>query len=358
MSHPTTVRLPREYPNDDEGVLTDWRVADGDRVQAGQTVATAETTKAAIEIVAPAGGFLRYAVVVGDWVAVGGVLGFITDAPDTPVPRIAVPEPAPARTELGGESPGQRITRKAQKLIREHAINPEVFADLPVVELANVERWLAEHSIRAGARDGIATQRLDPARVRLDRALSASQVAASLVSRAISVDTVERALASTRASGTVTVGELFIWAAAQILHRFPDLNAFHSGDAIHRYRDVHIGYVMQMGRALEVPVLSNTDERSLTDVAAATKDFAMRYLRGELGPTDSLGGTFTVSDLYAKGVTFFSPIINVNQAGILGLASPDGGRFQTILAFDHRITDGAYAADFLIALEEQLGLTG
>ena len=71
---------------------------------------------------------------------------------------------------------------------------------------------------------------------------------------------------------------------------------------------------------------------------------------------DVIGGTFTVTDLSSYGVTHFIPVLNDRQAAILGICAerPGTGHQDLVLCFDHRMSEGMRAADFLGALREQL----
>ena len=104
------------------------------------------------------------------------------------------------------------------------------------------------------------------------------------------------------------------------------------------------------------PVFKNVDRLSLKDVSNSVKDLSLKYFRGELRLGDLSGGTFTVTDLSAKGIIDFHPVINNMQAAILGICSvmPGTNHFKVILTFDHNMSDGMVAADMLNELSTLL----
>jgi len=119
-------------------------------------------------------------------------------------------------------------------------------------------------------------------------------------------------------------------------------------------------------RGLLVPVIRDTDKKSLRQIGAELRDLAERARSGKVLPDDLSGGTFTITNLGMFDVDFFTPIINPPEAAILGVgriapkAVPRDGEivirqmWTLSLAFDHRIADGAPAARFLKYIKERI----
>ncbi len=375
MPELTPIPVPKEFPNDESATLVTWLAEDGAEVSEGTPIATLETTKSAFDVASPHGGFLRHGTASeGDELAVGTVFAYLTARPGTVLPAAAAPAPETAAAAVGSGAP--RVTRKALRLLREHGLSPrQLGLEQETIAEADVRAYLARNAAapapEAGAAESAApaggsrftVTELPAEQVRLMRALERQQ-AALVPSRVVRGADFERARAMLAARqeehGAVTLGECVVHAAARCLGAFPRLNAFYADGRLYEYRDVHIGYVLNMGDGLRVPVLRGADRLDLPAVAARLKDFALAYLRRELGHADCAGGTFTVTDLHGKGVTSFDPVINLHQSAILGIGAPSDGerRFNLILTFDHRIADGNMAADFLAAVEEALGASG
>ena len=119
---------------------------------------------------------------------------------------------------------------------------------------------------------------------------------------------------------------------------------------------VSVGFAMNLGRSLRVPVVRDAGTLSLLEVARAVRSLSLAYMRDELTIADQTGGTFTVTDLSSHGAEFFVPVVNRRQSAILGICAerPGDRRRNLVLAFDHRMADGMRGAAFLGALRERL----
>ncbi len=177
---------------------------------------------------------------------------------------------------------------------------------------------------------------------------------------------VRQQLNDTLGEKTVSVNDLVLRAAALALRAFPNLNASFTGEAVHRHGEIHVGFAVALPEGLIVPVIRNCDQKSLVQIAREAKDLTERAHNERLRPEELQGGTFTVSNLGMYDVENFAAIINPPQAAILavGSAQPraivDGGAIRAAavlkatLSADHRVTDGAEAARYLIEVTRLL----
>lgn len=164
----------------------------------------------------------------------------------------------------------------------------------------------------------------------------------------------------------ITINDLVLLAVARTLPQFPDLNALFTGDAIHQYQAVHLGFAVDTPRGLIVPVIRNAHQLSLKQLAQESRRLAEACLNGKVLPDELNGGTFTVTNLGSFGVESFTPILNPPQVGILGVGNinlkaietDDGIEFiphlGLSLTINHQVVDGAPAARFLHALSQNL----
>jgi 2-oxoisovalerate dehydrogenase E2 component (dihydrolipoyl transacylase) len=156
-------------------------------------------------------------------------------------------------------------------------------------------------------------------------------------------------------------------AAAQGLHENPSLNASWSGDAIVLKKRIHVGIAVAVEQGLLVPVVHDADRLGVTALARAIHDVSQRARDGKLKLEDVQGGTFTVDNTGWFGSVISMPIINQGQAAILALEAitrrpvvldNDAIAVRSVvnlcLSFDHRILDGAQAAEFLRAVKHRL----
>jgi pyruvate dehydrogenase E2 component (dihydrolipoamide acetyltransferase) len=165
---------------------------------------------------------------------------------------------------------------------------------------------------------------------------------------------------------TPSITDYVVAATARALQRHPGINAQVTEAGIALLPEVHVGLAVAVDGGLLVPVIRDTAHRDLADLAAESKRLAEAARAGQLGPGDLEGGTFSVSALGAYGVDAFTPVINPPNAGILGIGrlrddvTLEAGQVTTVkrltlsLTWDHRVLDGAPAAEFCKTIVELL----
>lgn len=149
-----------------------------------------------------------------------------------------------------------------------------------------------------------------------------------------------------------------IAAAARALHDHPSVNAQVTPDGIALLPEIHVGMAVALDDGLIVPVVKHTDQLSLGRLGPETTRLAEAARAGTLAPDEVTGGTFSVTALGMFGVDAFTPVINPPNAAILGVGRlrddvvvVDGQvrttkRLTLSLTWDHRVVDGAPAAEF------------
>ncbi len=171
----------------------------------------------------------------------------------------------------------------------------------------------------------------------------------------------------------VTVNDLIVKAAALALRQFPSINAAFAEDKIIRHKQINVGTAVAIEGGLLTVVQRDTDKSTLSTIARDNKEMIGRAREGKITREDMDGSTFTVSNLGAFDVDHLIAIINPPDAAILAVGSAKkvpivteegelaiGTRMKVTISADHRVTDGAEAAQFLQAfkglLEEPLRL--
>lgn len=165
----------------------------------------------------------------------------------------------------------------------------------------------------------------------------------------------------------ITLGDMLLFAVSRVLPQFPELNAEFIQGTIYQHADVHLGFAVDSPQGLMVPVLHNSNAKSLSQISDASKALIRSCADGNIHPDDTTGATFTVSNLGALGIERFTPLINPPQVAILGICNiqlkplqkdektifePHIGLSMTI---DHQVVDGAPAARFLKEFCEFVG---
>jgi pyruvate dehydrogenase E2 component (dihydrolipoyllysine-residue acetyltransferase) len=342
-----------------EGEVARWLVQEGQEIAEDDPLVEVQTDKATVEIPSPASGRVaRILVPEGEVVAVGTVLVVIGEdgaAAGSSVPAVkkltlAEPPPAPARptgapvratplvrriaTELGvdlegvaGTGPQGRVTEED---VRDAAAGVPAARESEQREgrripLRGTRRVIAEHMARANREVPAVTwvEECDFSNVPLDRLVA----------------TVLR-------------------ACALALRRFPELNARLEGSEIVELDRYDLGVAVQTEQGLVVPVVRGCDERPVGELDADVRRLAESARAGTLAPAELRGSTFTVTSAGKLGGLLQTPIVNHPEVAILSVgriaerpvvrdgevvARPVG---MIAITFDHRVVDGARAAEF------------
>ncbi|WP_328439803.1 dihydrolipoamide acetyltransferase family protein [Nocardia puris] len=164
--------------------------------------------------------------------------------------------------------------------------------------------------------------------------------------------------------GKVSVNDLLVKAVAVALRRDGSINVSYAGDKLLRHNGIHIGVAVATPAGLLVPVIRDADRKRVSEIATETRDKAARARERKLRAEDMTGGTFTISNLGMFGIEQFTAVINAPESAILAVgAAADELRLdndevvsrkilRVTLSADHRVVDGAVAAQFMAALKD------
>jgi pyruvate dehydrogenase E2 component (dihydrolipoamide acetyltransferase) len=160
----------------------------------------------------------------------------------------------------------------------------------------------------------------------------------------------------------VSVNDFVLKGVALALRQFPNLNATLKGSEIVQFGHINIGVAVTVPGGLMTVVVKDTDQKTLRQISGEVKAMAARAREGRVKPEDVDGSTFSTSNLGMYDVEDFIAIINPPEAGILAISSAReipvvengqikaGYRMKATISVDHRISDGAEAAQFMQAL--------
>jgi pyruvate dehydrogenase E2 component (dihydrolipoamide acetyltransferase) len=425
----TRVVMPKLSEAMETGKLLRWVKQEGDAIAGGDIIAEIETDKADIELEAFGGGVLRKVLVapgatvpVGNLIAViaeagediAGVVGGAGVAPASPVParspqgpegvavaagvRAPVTAGAPAlvgapppatrlrasplarklaeRTgvdlaRLSGSGPGGRIIqRDIEAFVAARAAAP---SPAPTAAAPPPPRPPMPSPASAPVRSDAEFEDQPLTQIRAAIARQMTQAKAPVPHFYLTTEiAMERAatlrdeLQALPGAPKVTVTDLIVRAAALTLLRHPGVNASFQGQAIRRYRAVHIGIAVALDDGLITPVLRDAHKKSVFEIATEGRDLVERTRQRKLRAPELQGATFTVSNLGMFPVDEFSAIINPPEGAILAVGAiadkpvvvagqlAVGKRMRVTLSADHRVLDGAMAARFLGDLKAAL----
>jgi pyruvate dehydrogenase E2 component (dihydrolipoamide acetyltransferase) len=369
----TQVVMPRLSLTMKTGTVVQWFKKEGETVQKGEPLVEVLSEKVTYDVEAPESGVLRKILAFeGTDVPVAESIGLIA-APDEQIQETqmtvatteetitpAVPEKEPTKEieERVVASPA------AKRLAREQEV------DLSKVVGTGPEGHIVEDDVKrlieavAGAPRVREVIPLTGIRKTTAERLSKSFQTAphSTVSMDVDMTEARRLHEETQASYT----DILVKAMAEVLKEHAIINSTLDGEQIKVYEDINVGVAVATEKGLIVPVIHNADRLSLKEISSVVKSLVEKAREGKLTKEDLTGGTFTVTNLGMYGVDFFIPIINPPEAAILGV-----GRvaekpvvvdkivvvkpvMNLSLAYDHRVVDGAPAAQFLRRVKQLL----
>ena len=418
------IRMPRMSDTMEEGNIVSWLKKVGDAVEPGDVLAEVETDKATMELESFQEGYLLHigvekgAVPVDSVIAVIGdkdeditsVLEEIASEPaaeevqkeepvekepiEAPVAQAAKSDTAPAvktavaapasisvnvpsngrtkasplakkmavdaginLTGISGSGEGGRIIKRdIEELIKSGysgsttSVNPAVPVAAPAIafgdhEISQMRKVIAK---RLGESKFSAPHFYLTVEIDMDNCIAAR--------KAINAD----------GSVKVSFNTIIVKATAAALRKHPMINASWLGDKITVHEDINIGVAVAVPEGLVVPVIRNTDFKSLSAIDAEVRELAGKARDKKIQLDEMQGNTFTISNLGMFKIDEFTAIINAPDACILAVGSivekpvvkngqiAVGNTMKLTLSCDHRIVDGAKGAEFLLTLRSML----
>ncbi|MDW5594110.1 dihydrolipoamide acetyltransferase family protein [Conexibacter stalactiti] len=374
--------MPRLSDSMEEGTIIRWLKADGDEVAKGEELVEIETDKANMTHEAEAAGALTIVVPDGETRPIGELIAYIGEV----VASTAAPAPAGGRIkaspvarriaqELGidlarvsGSGPGGRIVKGD---VERHGPNAAP-APAPAVA-ASPATAAAAPGDNASGKGEVTTVELSRLQQTVARRMADAK--ATVPDFAVSTD-VDMAAAvalraqlkalSTEAAPAPSFNDMVVKASAIALREHPRANGSYRGGTFELYGRVNVGIAVAAADALIVPTVFDADRKPLGQIALDARALAGRVRAGEITPPELSGGTFTISNLGMFGATDFTAIVNGGQAAILAVgalreepvvadgAVVAGKRMRLTLCSDHRILNGADAAQFLARIRALL----
>ena len=389
-----------------EGTLVRWVKLEGETVNKGDILAEIETDKATVEVESSFAGVVhKHLVEQGSVVPVGTPIAIIA-APGEQVEDIPTTQPAqevPAQAQTPQTAPAAPVQPAATPTAPAGPVKAS-----PLARRMATEQGLDIHTLRGSGPGGRIVKRdvenalksipasfpikpatppaqmistaiqgdetvpVDRLRAAIGRRMveSKQQVPHFYVTHACRVDelmSLRKKINSTLPEGEkISVNDFIIKAAGLALRRYPNLNASLNGDVILRHGDVNVGVAVAVPGGLLTVVNRNTDQKPLRVISREVREMVTRARDGKVRPDDIEGSTFSISNLGMFDVDSFVAIINPPEAAILAVGSVQevpvvedgqikpGMVLKITLSADHRITDGAEAAQFLQAMAEYL----
>ncbi len=355
-----SIIVPHEIVNDEFVTVIQCHYKSGDRVKEGDALVLIETSKMTEELYAGCGGYVYYRCQADAEIKVGERILEIYEQPvsSASVPPQKIPEKNEALSN-GGEAV---FSQSALRLIEELKMSKDLFKGRDLVGTEDVRSFQLQPgptvSDQLESAENIEFQKISPYKKREIEYLN--DVQSSHLSNTVSMLVeVGSCLAELNRVSKFFRNSLLLIVLSKLpslLKEYPELNAFYKAGSVGFYENTALGLAVNFGDGLRVLKLPETGEKSITDVEVLVFDMIKRYMGKKLTSKDVAGVTFTVTDLSKEGIHFFAPLIPKGQSAILGISAIDEKLQRCILSlsFDHRVTDGRKASEFLRKLKKRI----
>ena len=404
-----------------EGTVEEWFKSEGDTVEEGESIVTISSEKLTNDVEAPASGtLLKIKVQAGEDAKVKAVLGIIgeegedigsddDDSEETTQEEkdndtTSEDQQASSNEEQSDNKDTEKEAKPEQRdriFISPLARNMAEDKDLDItrikgtggndritkLDIQRVESEGYDYEDEAGTSNESASstaqnvdvssigEGLNPMRQRIAQNMrqSLNNTAQLTLHRKVNADRLldfkarlSEELKDADQDVKLTVTALLAKAVVLALKEYGAMNARYENGELTEYEDVHLGIATSLEDGLMVPVIDNADTKSIGTLAKEIKTSAEAVREGNTSDVQLSGATFTITNMGASGIEYFTPILNLGETGILGVGALakelvlEGDNVKQIsriplsLTFDHQILDGAGAADFLKVLAKYI----
>ena len=401
-----TITMPKLGFDMAEGTLVRWVRNEGENINKGDVLAEIETDKATVEVESSASGVVRKLLVdQGAVVPIGAAIAIIGGADEkieaptadikpqviakadasipTPskaapiVQAIVAPQVGPVKasplakkiardaqvdlSHIQGTGPGGRIVRKdIESVLSAGLTSPTSRVSTPIYQ-ATIQTNKSDETI------GLTKLRQAIARRMTELKTSVPHFYVSHEYKMDAVMALRKQLNEYLPDNEkLSVNDFIVKAVGLALREFPNLNASFAGDKVIRHGAINVGVAVAVENGLLTVVSRNTDQQPLRQISVEVKRMAAGARQGKVKPDDIEGSTFSISNLGMYDVENFVAIINPPEAAILAVGSAKevpvaengelkiGWRMKATISADHRVSDGAEAAQFMQSLAKYL----
>ena len=402
--------LPKIGVNMSEATIIEWLVKEGDAIEKGDVVVTAETDKATQDINATESGVLIKILTdegetvqcqepialigepgekvsekqIDDMVKKNAAVSSITQEPDINM------EKQPTVASVNDTSKRIKISPLAKKTAKELGIDYTRITpskkDARITK-KDVDAYAASLQTDRSTAEAVGLgdlKKMRFAELEIDRTIPPNSIRKVIAERmTLSVNTIPRAVLKVRvcaeklfewkeeckgAGMRVGLTDLIVKAVAEGITKHPVINSRLREDKIEIIKNINIGIAVDTERGLLVPVIQDANKKKVSEIHDELRGKAENARQGTAKPEDMQGGTFTITNLGMYGIEEFTPVINPPECAILAVGTVTREpmveeesdnvvvkpMFRLSLAFDHRIIDGGPAGKFLMEVKRIL----
>jgi pyruvate dehydrogenase E2 component (dihydrolipoamide acetyltransferase) len=397
--------MPRYGATMEEGTINSWLVKEGDHFSKGDVLGEIAIEKLSNELLADADGVvLKIVAEEGATIRCGGtilIVGGVNETLDSSGPTDTLPlkdlKPSTVSVTIGSDEPQAKPLPVAAVYSESAAIAPkalqlaqELGVDYHYIKGTGRFGMITREDIQKAVLNGSLPKSVGPDAVQTAPAVASTEShpmsqMQSVIARAMA-DSLRNAAQTTitmdaDASNLVSVYQahkeefnrkglkltytaILIKAVGLALQEHKLLRSFIDGSTFVTRNEINIGVAIDIPEGLIVPNIKAAHQKSISQITSELEDLGKRARSNKLSPDEMTGGTFTISNLGALGIKYFTPVLNPGESGLLGIGTiqevpyvKDGGIFikpilYLSLTHDHRVVNGAPAARFLQTLQQ------
>jgi len=396
-----TISMPKLGFDMAEGLLVRWVRQVGENINKGDVLAEIETDKATVEVESSASGVVLQLIVdqgtmvpVNAPIAVIGAAGEVVSDQSPVISEKIVDEKPAAQSALIVDSAPQAVASADGAPVKASPLAKKIARDQKV-DLSNVkgtgpggrivrkdiEAALSSNQSAVTSNQSVQPNYQLPVTSHDDKAIATTKLRQAIGRRLVEskttiphfyvthefkmdalMDMRKQVNAYLPDNEKVSVNDFVLKGVALSLRQFPNLNATLKGTEIMQFGHVNVGVAVTVPGGLMTVVVKDTDQKTLRQISGEVKAMAGRAREGKVKPEDVDGSTFSTSNLGMYDVEDFIAIVNPPEAGILAISSARevpvvengqikaGWRMKATVSVDHRISDGAEAAQFMQVL--------
>jgi pyruvate dehydrogenase E2 component (dihydrolipoamide acetyltransferase) len=396
-----SVVMPALEMAQENGKLLAWRKKEGEHVSKGEPLLEIETDKAVVEVESPGEGTLAGVTAqIGAVIPVGETIAWLVAPGEQPPAKAAAAAPQARGTSAASsacetvphsrsaaEATAAQLSPKARRLAKELGV------DVSKIKATGPDGVISSDDVRAAAEaqktssgapqssSAVKTVASPSTSTVSAGASSLSQIARLMAERTTQawttvphfflvqtidasalIDTQKKLAKDVDANSAPTITDVLIGLLARVLEQHPRMNSSWTGDTIRANPDINISVAMAVNDGVVGAVIPNANKENLAALSVLRRQLTERARAGRLRPADISGGTFTLSNLGMYKVDAFTAIITPPQCAVLAVGAisdtvvPVDGQpavrpmITMTLSSDHRVVDGARAAQFLADL--------
>ena len=367
----TNVYLPQWGMGMNDATIIKWLIKEGDLVKKGDQLVEVESSKVNAEIESPESGKIgKILYEEGQVAKVGEILAIIIGENET-LPKEDNSEASTSKednSEIKLPSTSKKIKETVQITPKARKLAKELNIDISLVKGTGPNGRILDDDVKSFNSDNSKSSEIDEnisgiRKVIATRMTQSNEIPSVTLVSKVALDKFndyQKILISEWRKDKIrpTSKDLLIKCLSNAIKKYPVFNSHYLNNEIKTFDDINIGYAFAAKQGLVVPVIKNTEKKSIIEIAKSIREYSKIEKTG-FKPEHFSDGTFSITNLSSTVVDYFDPLINPPQVGILGIGrtlnepSIDQGELKDrkvahiSLTFDHRVVDGFPAAKFL-----------